>query len=88
MSLFGGYFVYFSPVGFPGSSHDKRMWDLEAIPLERNEFGIADKGYEGVLKLRTPWKGVVRVTSSFAYLQGRILTRDRSNSIISLKEKE
>lgn len=59
ISAFGGYFVYFSPQGFPGKTHDKHMWDLEKIAemLQDDEFGLADKGYEGVTKLLTPWKG-------------------------------
>lgn len=59
ISALGGFFVYFSEVGFPGSVHDKNMWDLENLSsaLNQGEYGLADKGYEGVDKLLTPWKG-------------------------------
>lgn len=35
------------------------MWDLENLSsaLNQGEYGLADKGYEGVDKLLTPWKG-------------------------------
>eukprot|EP01127_Copromyxa_protea_P018982 TRINITY_DN607_c0_g1_i2.p2 TRINITY_DN607_c0_g1~~TRINITY_DN607_c0_g1_i2.p2 ORF type:complete len:106 (-),score=13.15 TRINITY_DN607_c0_g1_i2:19-336(-) len=35
------------------------MWDQEAIlsMLGPDEFGLADKGYEGAPRLLTPWKG-------------------------------
>lgn len=35
------------------------MWDTEEIStqLRPNEFGLADKGYEGANSLLTPWKG-------------------------------
>lgn len=59
ISIYGGYFVYFSPLGFPGKVHDKAMWDQEGLSsrLGPTEFGIADKGYVGVDRLLTPWKG-------------------------------
>jgi hypothetical protein len=59
ISVFGGKFVYFSPLGFPGSVHDKSMWDKEHLStaLCIEERGLADKGYESVTELLTPWKG-------------------------------
>jgi len=65
ISTFGGYFVYFSPLGFPGKVHDKSMWDQEQLSskLCHGEKGLADKGYEGVVDLLTPWKGKVLNTN-------------------------
>jgi hypothetical protein len=59
ISTYGGYFIYFSKLGFPGKVHDKKMWDQENLSsfMLPDEYGIADKGYEGVAKLLTPWKG-------------------------------
>jgi hypothetical protein len=36
------------------------MWDFEKEYLQFNseEKGLADKGYEGVIELLTPWKGI------------------------------
>jgi len=58
VSIVGGEFVYFDKLGFPGINHDKKMHDLTIEgSLFDWELGIADKGYEGVTKVLTPWKG-------------------------------
>lgn len=64
VSPFTGKFVYFTSVGFPGSVHDKRMYDEEILsmcPAEIWEWGIGDKGYEGAYGIISPWKGMMDI---------------------------
>jgi len=58
-SITSGEFCYFDRIGFPGIVHDKTMYDTTVKPLLENswEWGLGDKGYEGVEKVLSPWKG-------------------------------